>query len=60
MEEVSNEERAKLEAQNKALIDETRDKLESDLQADKDELEKQFAYRREQMRQELADEHEKV
>ena len=60
MEEVTAKEQQKYEEENKAILEEARAKLEAELQSNREEQEKEYMYRREQLRQELADKHDQV
>ena len=60
MADVSARERGGLEATNEQVLSRERQRLEAELGAVKDDMDRQYMYRREQLRQELTEQHEKV
>ena len=60
MADVSARERGGLEAANEQVLSRGRQRLEAELGAVKDDMDRQYMYRREQLRQELTEQHEKV
>ena len=60
MADISARERNDLEANSHKVMQSERQQLESELAAIKDDMDKQYIYRREQLRQELTEQHEQV
>ena len=60
MADVNARERGGLEAANEQVLSRERQRLEAELGAVKDDMDRQYMYRREQLRQELTEQHEKV
>ena len=60
VDEIAEEERERLEGENRVRLERQQEKLDSELNEQLEELDKKHAYRREQRRQDVLDEHEAV